>query len=121
MTCKYYKLYIFSAIGAYTDYCPYCFQTEYRCTFPGCNTTVKTRQGFLYHVQRHQGIYPYRCPYCNKGMNGTSHVKEHITKHHTGLVGYHCNKCRQDFRSVRDLKIHLDENSCSGGYAGNMA
>ena len=63
-------------------------------------------------MNRHSGVYPYYCPYCTKGLNGTKDTKEHIRAHHTGLHGYHCATCKQEFQHVKNLKAHLDEKCC---------
>ena len=81
------------------------------CTYPGCNAKLKYKRGLDEHMKRHEGIYRYVCPYCDKGLGGTSNAKLHI-QHHTGLYGYHCNKCQLEFPKVKLLKAHLDQKSC---------
>ena len=83
------------------------------CTHPGCGMTLKSKQGYQHHMQRHSGIYYYHCPYCNKGFSASKNLKDHLRTQHTGLQGFHCNMCRQEFDTVHKLKQHLDKNSCN--------
>ena len=84
------------------------------CTYPGCGAVLKFKNNFRSHMNRHMGIYQYQCPYCKKGLSGTTHVKEHLKAHHTGLWGFHCITCKQELGSVHQLKTHLEESSCIG-------
>ena len=85
----------------------------YLCTHENCGKVIKTQLGFKRHLERHQGIYQYYCPYCRKGLSSTNDIKEHLHKQHTGILGYSCIKCRQEFQTVHVLKDHLDQNDCS--------
>ena len=76
--------------------------------------TIKTKCGFQQHMGKHSGIFPYNCPYCNKGINNTQRLKGHLKKHHTGLLGYHCIKCMIEFDNIHQLNNHLSDNSCTG-------
>ena len=84
------------------------------CTQPGCGAVLKTKWSHSQHMKRHLGIYLYHCPYCNKGLSGTTNVKEHLKAQHTGLLGFHCVKCQQEFKSVHELRDHLEQQNCSG-------
>ena len=97
------------------------FQLMYSCTHPGCLARLNNRRAHQLHMRRHQGIYTYTCPYCNKGLDSTTGIKYHLKTHHTGILGYHCNKCRREFQNVHDLKLHLDSKGaeCSNKSAGN--
>ena len=66
-------------------------------------------------MKRHLGIYLYHCPYCNKGLSGTTNVKEHLKAQHTGLLGFHCIKCGQDCKTFKALKMHLESCECKEG------
>ena len=59
-------------------------------------------------MKKHAGIYPYHCPYCNKGIHTLDSIKVHIKTHHTGLLGFHCNRCKLEFNQINELKSHLD-------------
>ena len=83
------------------------------CTLPGCGAILKYKSNYTKHMKKHQGIHPYHCPYCNKGLSATNRTKEHLMKKHTGLWGFHCNKCSEDFKTLNLLKMHLQQNSCS--------
>ena len=65
--------------------------------------------GCRYHVQRHAGIYPYHCPYCDKGLACTNDVRHHLRVKHTGKLGFHCIRCGLEFQSVKLLKKHIEE------------
>ena len=88
--------------------------TFYPCTHVGCSAVLKTVWSYQQHMRRHAGIYQYNCPYCNKGLNSTTHVKEHLKSQHTGLLGFHCIRCRQEFKHLQLLKTHLMESHCRG-------
>ena len=83
------------------------FQTVFPCSYPGCGIILKSKHTYQQHVKRHMGIYQFQCPYCNKGINRTNDMKEHLKKYHTGIRGFHCIKCQQEFTSVHQLKDHL--------------
>ena len=85
---------------------------EYHCNHPGCEATFRTQLGFKRHQMRHDGIYQYHCPYCNKGLHATKNIKDHLCSQHTGLFGFHCNKCRKEFETVHLLKTHLEQTNC---------
>ena len=85
----------------------------YPCTYAGCGAKFRSKSGLYMHNKRHFGLYMYYCPYCNKGIQSTERVKDHLKKQHTGLYGYHCNKCRQELQDVHLLKKHIEENVCS--------
>ena len=86
---------------------------RYPCSHPGCGAVLNFEKNYHQHMKRHLGIYPYHCPYCNKGLSATGQMKYHLKSQHTGLMGFHCNKCRQEFRHVRQLKFHLEQNNCT--------
>lgn len=79
-----------------------------RCTFPGCPAVFTSRSGFKRHILRHQGIYPYHCPYCDKGLSCTNDIKKHLKSVHTGQYGFHCVSCLQQLDSVHALKAHIE-------------
>ena len=82
----------------------------------GCGATFKTKLGLKRHMDRHCGVYQYYCPYCKKGISGTTDTKYHIKKYHTGLLGFHCANCMQDLQTIHKLKKHLEqENLCNQG------
>ena len=78
-----------------------------------CDQKLTTLQGYKRHMNRHEGIYPYSCPYCKKGMSCTKDIKKHLKSKHTGVTGFHCIKCYEDFKTVHLLKTHLKANTCS--------
>lgn len=78
-----------------------------------CARSFKYKPNLLVHEKTHLGLYPYYCPYCNKGESATSNLKSHMRRYHTGVEGFLCNRCNMDFSHVRYLKRHLDE-GCSG-------
>ena len=86
----------------------------YICSYPGCGAAIKRRSHFNWHMKKHLGIYPYNCPYCDKGVNNTGMLKEHLKTHHTGINGYHCIKCKLEFPNVHQLRAHLQNNICTG-------
>ena len=83
------------------------------CTYPGCGAILKFKNNYNLHMRKHQGIYPYHCPYCNKGLGATQLVKRHLMTSHTGLLGFHCITCKQEFQNVLQLTLHLQQNSCT--------
>ena len=88
------------------------FQMEYHCPYEGCVAKFTTQLGYVRHKNRHEGIYPYHCPYCNNGYSATKNVKEHLKLQHTGMYGFHCVKCHKEFEKVQLLKSHLAQNTC---------
>ena len=87
--------------------------TTFICSHIGCGTTFKSKSGYQQHMKRHLGIYKYHCPYCNKGLDSSNNVKEHLRIHHTGIHGYHCTKCKLQCDNVHALKDHLEQNKCT--------
>ena len=90
-------------------FCLFLFQGKYVCSYAGCGAVLMSKSGYLRHMKRHQGIYEHHCPYCNKGLSGTTNAKEHIRAHHTGLRGYHCIRCKLELDSVPLLRAHLEQ------------
>ena len=60
-------------------------------------------------MDQHRGIYPYYCPYCNKGMLGQKDVKMHLKRWHVNEAAFLCLYCRLDCQRLPDLKRHLEE------------
>ena len=86
---------------------------RYPCTYPNCGAIFKYYDGYRHHMKRHQGIYLYQCPYCQKGLSSTNATKHHLKSQHTGQFGYHCIKCQLEFGNIHQLKTHLELNNCS--------
>ena len=116
MECAYSK--VISPLSIYFNIFFSCFQASasgpFPCTFPGCGAVFNHKSNRHHHMKRHQGIYAYQCPYCNKGLSATNDIKHHLKSHHTGLWGFHCIRCGTEFKNVHKLKAHLAENNCSG-------
>ena len=85
------------------------------CTYAGCDARFSSTRGLTIHEKKHQGIYQYRCPYCDKGLYCTNDVKTHLKSSHTAKFGFHCLHCPQEFTSVHLLKQHLHSKQCQGG------
>ena len=79
----------------------------YKCS--QCSESLTTLQGYRYHIQRHSGLYPYYCPYCNKGISCTKDMKTHLKAKHTGVRGFTCMICRQEWQSVHELTAHVQQ------------
>ena len=79
---------------------------------PVCQQQVRGASSLRYHKLRHEGRFPYVCPYCAHGTPNTINMKKHLRAKHTGRLGYDCNRCWTQFVSLADLKQHLDSNVC---------
>ena len=87
----------------------------YQCDKQGCGSVFKHKRNLTQHRKKHINIYPYNCPYCNKGIGNSKNVKNHLKVNHTGLFGFHCIKCRKEFENIHKLRDHLQQNNCSVG------
>ena len=67
---------------------------------------MTSRQGLQYHMNKHRGIYPYYCPYCQKGFMATSNVKYHMTEH-VATQDFVCKECRGMLPDLKSLTNHL--------------
>ena len=80
---------------------------SYQCS--KCDYQTSAYSSYALHIMRHDGKYPYNCPYdCTYGTSSSRRIKEHLGKH-TGKVGYICLHCRKEFGKLSDLKGHLEE------------
>ena len=84
----------------------------YHCNM--CNHTTKSSTGMYYHKNQHRGVYPYYCPYCQKGHCATANLKSHLKNQHNILPSpllFHCLYCRKGITDkLVDYVRHV--NSC---------
>ena len=79
-----------------------------------CPICYKTLSSLSYkmHMDAHNKIYRYRCPYCNKGFNATNSLKSHVSWH-TGIKEYACELCGKEYRNNSNLTAHMrDVHGC---------
>jgi uncharacterized Zn-finger protein len=62
-----------------------------------------------YHMMRHRGEKPHRCPICNKGFRVPSHLKIHMQQHLNAR--FVCHLCDKVFSQSRYLHRHLKTHS----------
>ena len=79
----------------------------YKCR--ECGRGFKYKPNLVIHERTHKGVYPYHCPYCNKGESATANLKSHMKRFHTGIEAFMCIHCKLEFKNVKQLKQHLDE------------
>ena len=79
---------------------------------PICHQHVRGASSLRYHKMRHEGRFPYVCPYCGHGTPNTINMKKHLRAKHTGKLGYHCTQCDLELATLAELKSHLDTQTC---------
>ena len=78
---------------------------QYKCQ--ECGHTTRSSVGMYYHQNQHRGIYPYYCPYCNKGHTGTSHLRGHLRTNHRIQEPLRCAYCSVIVAKIVDYVKHV--------------
>lgn len=58
-----------------------------------------------YHMMRHRGEKPHRCPVCERGFRLPSHLRMHLEQHADGR--HPCSVCDKVFSLNRYLQRHM--------------
>ena len=77
----------------------------YRCE--ECGHTTASHVGMYYHQNKHKGIYPYHCPYCNKGHSGTNHLRGHLKSTHNIIEPLQCMFCGMTVEKIAEYVKHV--------------
>ena len=78
---------------------------EYICK--ECGHTTKSQVGMYYHQNKHKGIYPYYCPYCDKGQTGTTNLGSHLKSKHNIEKPFRCMFCPTVEAKVTEYIRHV--------------
>lgn len=73
---------------------------------PFCDKTIDSSTQMKYHLMKHEGMYPYNCPMCNKGYIANSVLQDHIRRKHTGEKPFECQQCSKRFPTNGALAQH---------------
>ena len=85
-----------------------------------CGHTTRSSRGMKYHQDKHRGIYPYTCPYCNKGHLGTSNLRRHLNSVHNIRDPLRCLYCTSIEAKVTDYVKHVGSCTLRPVEAGDM-
>ena len=77
---------------------------KYECKT--CGKKLKTKLGYMSHMNGHLNIYPYICQYCNKKFTSNSSHKRHELLH-KGEKLFQCKICLRKFSFSAGLKSHM--------------
>ncbi len=80
-------------------------KTFKRLNCPTCHKSFTSDWGFRVHMNRHRGIFPYHCRFCQKGMLCKVNLVEH-ERQHTG-ERLQCPHCDARFTTGRSLTYHV--------------
>nr|KAG5693286.1 hypothetical protein BaRGS_011607 [Batillaria attramentaria] len=62
--------------------------------------------GTTYHMMRHRGEKPHKCPVCHRGFRVPSHLKIHMLQHADNR--FPCSLCDKVFSQKRYLQRHMN-------------
>jgi hypothetical protein len=67
--------------------------------------TAKARQAFKEHVEIHQGLRPFLCPFCERGFKDVIRLLTHSSTHN-GENYFGCSNCGEQFKHKTAMLVH---------------
>lgn len=77
-----------------------------KCTYEGCEATLKSRATLKIHEQTHTGVRRFSCGECGAAFALKFNLQTHETVH-TGEKRYRCEKCDHACNSASHLTRHV--------------
>ena len=81
------------------------YSTGLSCTL--CDKSYKSKESFLSHINKHNGVKPHHCLECPAKFTSQSSLSTH-KKIHTGVMKLNCPKCDLVISSKKNLIRHID-------------
>ncbi|PCD24128.1 hypothetical protein FGRA07_11404 [Fusarium graminearum] len=78
---------------------------HFKCNWPECNKTLKSKQSFIRHCRLHTGDRPHACSLCPERFSRKYELIDHICSH-TGKWPLQCQDCGQGFSQSWRLASH---------------
>ena len=73
-----------------------------------CGHCLTSAHSLRLHMNRHLGLFRFRCPVCNKGFHQKLHLRGHMSSHDKALQSQ-CPGCDKAFAREDTMKRHALE------------
>ena len=80
---------------------------EFKCEYPDCDYSFKTKLGLKRHVESvHKGV-TYDCDQCERSFGLKTDLKRHVKTVHMNMKNFKCDECDQSFGQKGNLETHI--------------
>lgn len=80
-------------------------ERKFHCTL--CDRRFSHSHHLKTHMNRHEGIRPFKCEQCVKSFFDKTTLREHIKSVHLNLKAYACRICSRTFNRSGNMRAHM--------------
>lgn len=91
-------------------------ERKFHCTL--CDRRFSHSHHLKTHMNRHDGIRPFKCQQCVKAFFDKTTLREHIKSVHLNLKAYACRICARTFNRSGNMRAHMLKTHNLGDLSG---